>query len=541
MFITVRRKPFKLRTTITLLVCAVVALALLAAHLLYLTRATRWTMEGIREQALAVGHTVALFPLVTEALEQPGTNTSDALQNNIERIRAANDLLFIVVMDMDGIRLTHPDPRRIGEHFVGGDEIDVLKGYESVSEAKGTLGPSMRIFVPVSSGSKQIGAIAVGISMDKVNRAAGESRQVTYWVLALGGLTGMAGAFVLARQIKRIMLGMEPVEITTLLTQRNAMLEAIREGMLAVDVSGRITLVNDEARRLFIRSGLEGEPLFQEAEQFWPSLPFSLVMESGVPRLDEAISLNGTELLVNCVPVQVSGRIAGAIATFRDKTEVSRLVRQLSGVSYYAEALRAQTHEFMNKLHVILGMTHMGYYDKLEEYVTDTVDSYQEEIGGLIRQIRDPVLAGFLLGKMNQVREAGLRLTLTEESSLPEAADPEVNHALVTIIGNLVDNAIDALTGAWDSKDIVLSMDYNPEEALLHFTVSDNGCGISSRDLPYIYHRGFSTKGGSRGIGLRLVKDALAKRGGSITCEAKERGGTTFTVKMPYIAKEGSL
>lgn len=304
-----------------------------------------------------------------------------------------------------------------------------------------------------------------------------------------------------------------------------------------MDRNGKITLMNDEARRLFRQSGISDEPLAQEAERFWPALSLGKVMASAQPLHDEELDFHGNSLLVNAVPIAAGRRIAGAVATFRDKTEISRLVQQLSGVSHYAAALRVQNHEFMNHLHVILGMAQMGYYEKLETYIMGTVDRYHMEIGTLIRQIRDPVIAGFVLGKMSRARELGLFLTLTEESYVPEAAGEDDIHLVVTVLGNLLENAFDALAEAV-RKEIVLFLDYRPEHKRLFCSVQDSRPGIQQRDAPFIFHKGYSTKGENRGFGLYLVKQSLEIAGGTIAWDYREDAGTTFRVTLPYCSKE---
>lgn len=531
-----RRLPvLTLRTTIALLVLAVISLVLLATHVLYVTQITYEAKKGLQEQVKATAHALALSPEVIDALEK--NEPAPSLQTYAEKVRVANELLFAVVMDMEGIRLSHPDTSRIGQHFQGGDELLALQGQETVSEAAGTLGRSLRYFTPVYSGDRQVGAVAVGISMDQVKKQAAAGRKITYWALVLGATVGGLGAFVLAKQIKRIMFGMEPGEIAALLEQRSAMLHSLKEGVLAIDRAGRITLINDEARRLFRQSGIQDDPLAQLAGRYWPALSLDKVMESQQPLYDEELDFHGSTLLVNAVPIAVGRKIAGAVATFRDKTEISRLLHRLSGVSHYAAALRVQNHEFMNHLHVIMGMTHMGRYEKLEAYIMGTVDRYHQEIGTLIRQIRDPVIAGFVLGKMSRARELGLRFQLSADSFVPEAATEEDTHLAVTVLGNLLENAFDAVSGT-NLPEVGLSLDYSSEQMQLKGCVQDNGPGIPERDAPFIFHKGYSTKGENRGFGLYLAKQSLDKAGGTIGWQHRRNTGTIFSVTIPYRGKE---
>ncbi len=526
-----------LRTTITLLVCSVIALVLLVTHSVYLTQSTEQTRLSLEEKAKAVLHTLTVSPFVANELIH--ANDKYALQNYIEEVRQQNDLLFIVVMDMQGIRHTHPDRSLIGKHFIGGDEVKALHGQESVSEAQGTLGTSLRIISPLFDHQhQQIGAIAVGIATDKVQQIMAANRWVTYWAVAFGGLFGALGAYFLARKIKKIMFGMEPSEIASLLEERSAMLQSIREGIIAVDADENITLINDEAKRL-LRHGDLKNLLLTEGSKHWPTLlHLRQVLASGQARQDEEIEFNGNTLLTNSVPLRVNGKVTGAIVTFRDKTEISQLIQRLSGISHYAEALRVQAHEFMNKLHVILGMVNIKAYDQLENYIMDTANYYHAEVGSLIRQIKDPVIAGFILGKMNRGRELGIDVSVTPASYLPESAQAEETHELVTVLGNLLENAMEALDGRPD-PEIVLTFDY--DEGRLRCTVCDNGKGIEPAALSQIFEHGFSTKGSRRGIGLFLVRQSLEKLSGSIECLSALGKGTRFIVSLPYTCKENSL
>jgi len=524
---------FRLQTTITLMICAVLALMLLVVYMMFGMKVSSLTKTSLEQKAVTLSRTVSRTPQIIEALSH--AQTTPALQSYTEEIRKVNDVEFVVVMDMNAIRYTHPDTGKIGEHFAGGDEITVLQGRESISEAEGTLGLSVRAFSPVFSGDgQQVGAVAVGISLGNVRVAVRQNKEIIYWGILIGGMMGAAGALLLARRIKNIMFGMEPAAIAKLLEERSAMLQSVREGIIAVDRQSRITLVNAEARRFLADIGMEDDPMNQPVRDYWPSLRMNAVLETGESIQDLEVENSGVTLLANVVPVRVSGEIEGAIATFRDKTEISVLMGRLSGISLYAEVLRAQAHEFMNKLHVILGLTHMRRYDRLEEYITGIVTTIQVETEVVVRQIKDPVMAGFLLGKLSRTREAGIRLVLLEDGVLPEPGNPEISRKLVTIVGNLLDNAMEAPEGT-GSKCIHVGFQYQDE--VLIFTVSDNGNGIPAESREHIFEQGYSTKGKDRGIGLYLVQRSIMKMGGTIICETGEGEGTRFTVSLPYKAK----
>ncbi|GGF99387.1 two-component system sensor histidine kinase DcuS [Paenibacillus albidus] len=523
----------RLQATITVMICLVVTLVLLIVFIMFGIKVSEQAEEALESKAITIARTLSRTPVVIDGLL--GNGDSGGIQDYASEISTINNVEFIVVMDMQGIRRSHPDPALIGKHFMGGDETDALHGKETLSVAEGSLGYSVRAFSPIfGSEGKVIGAVAVGISLGSVQSAVKQNQWIIYWGILVGGLMGITGAVLLARKIKRMIFGMEPGEIAKLLEERNAMLQSTKEGILAVDKESRITLVNAEARRLMGSVGMNQDPVNRQIEQFWPLLRMDRVLGNGKALQDMEVEQSGITLLVNVVPVKVNGIIEGAIATFRDKTEISLLMERLSGISLYAEALRAQTHEFMNKLHVIMGLTNMRSYDRLEEYLTDTVLNIQTEADAVVKLVKDPIMVGFLLGKLSRIREAGVRLVILEDGVLPESANHEVSRELVTIVGNLLDNALEAVDGV---SDKMIQIGFRHAESQLTLKVGDNGTGISKECEDRMYEQGYSTKGKDRGIGLYLVGRSLAKLGGTIRWESRAGEGTEFTVQLPYIAK----
>jgi len=527
--------PMKLQNRIALLVCTVIALVLLVVHTVFVTQSTALTKNGLEEKTRAVARTLTEMPFISAAINIP--SQQQELQNYVESVRKKNELLYIVVMDMHAIRHTHPDPEKIGQKFQGGDEMRALQGEETLSEAMGSLGYSVRVMSPLYHQGQQVGAVAVGISTNKIKSIISANLWFAYLALIFGALIGAVGAVYLAKKIKDMMFGLEPSEIASLFEQRSAILQSIREGVIAVNEQSEITLINAEAKRLLRLNGSFDALRLDERSKSWTKhLHLQDVLQSGVAQYDEELEINGQPLLTSSVPVRVNGNITGAVVSFRDKTEVTQLMERLSGVSDYAEALRMQTHEFMNKLHVILGMVNIRAFDQLEHYIMGIAEKYHSDVGGLVRRIQDPVIAGFLLGKINRAFDVGITITVTDDSYLPESTKPDQQHMLVTILGNLLENAIDELQGVEDPT-IVVALDYDQGSVVC--VVKDNGKGIDPDLLPYIFERGFSTKGNDRGLGLYLVKQSLAKlEDASIKCRNNTDRGACFIVTLPYVGKE---
>ena len=530
-------KPFlNLQTKIAILVCGVVALALMVTNV-FITRHIAATMEAsIAANAADIARIMARSPVVRDRLAAGGDGAE--IQAFASEIRRATNVEFIVVMDMNGIRKSHPNPAIIGQHFVGGDETPVLReGLEYTSIAEGTLGLSLRAFAPVYADGRQVGAVSVGILLHDVQREIDQTRSIIYLAVGGGLLVGGVGALLLAANIKKTMFGLEPFAIARLVEERSAMLQSVREGVLAVDRDARITVVNDEALRIFRKAGIEGDLLGRKVTERIANTRLQEVLDTGRVELDQEQDINGVVILTNRMPITVAGRVVGAIATFRDKTEIRQLAEQLSGIRTYAEALRAQTHEFMNKLHVILGMVRMECYDQLAAYVGRLAQARQSEAGFVTSQIRNPVLAGFLLGKLSRARELNAELVISPSSALPEPVDPEVVHELITIVGNLVDNALEAVA---DAPRKMVTLDFAYEGGALTVTVADSGPGIDPGAGDLIYAQGFSTKGEGRGYGLYLVQRSLERLGGRLGLSAGD-AGACFKVWLPYNEAEGSV
>lgn len=522
-----RKRLWNLWKTITLLVCTVVIFSLLVTDILISHNVERTTEDSQAEKAKTIAHIVANESIVIDGLI--GKADPSAIQTYTNRILKNTGVQFIVVMDMNGIRKSHPNPQKIGHHFIGGDEGPALKGKEHVSLAEGTLGISMRVFVPVfSETGEQLGAVAVGISADNVKERVKESRHIIYIGVGVGVLVGIIGAILLARHIKKSLFGLEPHRIAKILEERNTMLQSVKEGIIAVDKEANVTLINNEAKRLFKKSGLEEDFIGKDVELYMPNSRIKEVLQTGEVQLNEEQNIYGITIVTNRVPLYVKGEIVGAIATFRDKTEIRKLAEELTGIRLYAEALRAQSHEFMNKMHVVLGLTHMKQYEELQKYISGMVSEHQYEIGGVMERIKSPVFAGFLLGKLSYAREKNIKLIINEDSYMPEIDDESIIHELITIVGNLIDNALEAVMNC-EKKQVELEIQYGDT---LIITVQDTGKGIPE-EIGVLFTKGYSTKGDNRGYGLYLVKESIQRINGEIHMHSLVGKGTTITIEIP--------
>ncbi|WP_158318953.1 DcuS/MalK family sensor histidine kinase [Robertmurraya kyonggiensis] len=524
-------KKMKLKYMIILLVSIVVSFSILVTGYFINSTISARIVASQEEKALNVSRMIAQTPTIIDALKEE--TSVPTIQNFTRKIQTSTNVEFIVVLDMNGIRKSHPDSSKIGEKFVGGDEKDVLVGKEYSSISEGTLGKLLRAFTPIfDQNHQQIGAVAVGISLERISLVLSMIRKNIFLGIGIGMIFGTICAVLLSYFVKRVLLGLEPSEIARILNERQALIESVHEGIIAVDQDGNITLVNKSAMNLFGKLGLKDNPIGKKVDSYLINSKLKQTLKTGKPYLDQEQLVNGSEVMSNTVPIIVDGEIVGAVNTLRDKSEIKQLAEQLTGVQLYADALRAQSHEFMNQLHCILGMIHLKEYSELEKFIEKTVEDTQNDIRNITKKLNEPALVGFLLGKLSYAREKGIQFELSIQNMFPGFKDPQFSHDLITIIGNLIDNAMDA-SQKGVHKHIVLLLDFQSSNIIVE--MRDFGEGISKEHEPMLFEKGFSTKGEHRGYGLFLVKQSIEKLKGSIKISSSKSEGSIFTVTIPYI------
>ncbi|MEG1122853.1 MAG: sensor histidine kinase [Citrobacter sp.] len=534
---SIRKRPMKLGTTVILMVSAVLFSVLLVVHLIYFSQISNMTRDALADKALAVARTLADSPEIRLGLQKAPKESG--IQAIAQAVNQSNDFLFIVVTNMQSIRYSHPEAQRIGQPFKGDDILLALQGKENVAINRGFLAKALRVFTPIyDENHRQIGVVAIGLELSRVAEQINNSRGSIIWSILFGVLVGLLGTWIFVKVLKRILFGLEPYEISNLFEQRQAMLHSIKEGVIAVDDSGEVTLINQAAQELLDYHKSQDDAQLSTLSHAWSRVvDLSEVLRDGTPRRDEEITVKDRLLLINTVPVLSNGKIIGAISTFRDKTEVRKLMQRLDGMVNYADALRERSHEFMNKLHVILGLLHLKSYKQLETYIIKTANNYQEEIGSLLGKIKSPVIAGFLLSKINRTSDLGHTLVISNESQLPENSNEDQVTVLITVLGNLIENALEAL-GQEVGGEISVSLHYR--HGWLHCEVNDDGPGIAPDRIDHIFEKGVSSKGSERGVGLALVKQQVESVGGNIAVESEPGIFTQFFVQLPWNGERAS-
>lgn len=521
-------------------------LALVAVGALWAAHMDRLTDRHHAERVLNTARSVAVMPEVVEALRtsDPATRLAP-LADGVDRATGAE---YVVIASPEGIRYAHPDEELIGR-TVSTPPGPAVEGREWTGVQEGTRGRTVRAKVPVFSGGgsvnggdargEVIGYVSLGVPADSV---AAEARAAIPEILATVAVIlvlGVAGAWALSRQVRTKTHGLEPSEITALLESREALLYAVREGVLAVDGEGRLVLANPPAREML---GLHDDSEGRRLEELGLSERVRDIV-SGTDPGDDLLLLVGHRVLVaNRMPVRVRGGDAGAVVTFRDRTELDRLTGELDGARTVTRGLRAQAHEFANRVHTIAGLLELGAHEEARAYLADLSAEHTRTSAHISRHVDDSALAALTIAKSAQASEMGIDLRLSPLTEAP-TLDREVRSDALLVLGNLVDNALDAVASdphGWVELMVRLhtARDGDLPHDLLEIRVTDSGHGVADDVAEEIFRFGFTTKasrdGGTRGLGLALVKQVCEAREGSVEMEAADTDeGAVFTAYLP--------
>ncbi|MEU9574033.1 sensor histidine kinase [Streptomyces massasporeus] len=522
--------PRRVFSQVLLMQVAIAAGVAVLATGLFLAPLSNQLDDQAMRRALAIAQTTAQQPELARDVSRTPPSPNGPVQREAERIRKATKAEYVVVMDWRGVRWSHTDPKQIGG-IVSTDPGQALAGKEVMEIDSGTLGRSARGKVPLrDSDGTVVGAVSVGIAYDSVRARL---IQAIPGLLAYAGgalAVGALAAWLISRRVQRQTRDLAFSDIAALLSEREAMLHGIREGVVALDRTGRIRLVNDEAQRLL---GLGETVVGRSPDEALGAGRTADVLAGRVTGTD-LLTVRGQRVLVaNRMPTDDGG----AVATLRDRTELEQLGRELDSTRGLIDALRAQDHEHANRMHTLLGLLELEMYDDAAEFVGEVVGDHRATAEQVTERIEDPLLAALLVGKATVAAERGVALWVSDRTRLPDRlVDPQ---GLVTVVGNLVDNALDAVAGTPHAR---VEVELRAEGRTAILRVRDTGPGIPPEHRELIFTTGWSTKKPpahrERGIGLSLVRRLAERQGGSATVGEAHGGGAEFTVVLPEALAE---
>lgn len=511
---------------VQLLIVLVVLVGVAAASVAQSNTRFRET-EGRR--ALAIAENLA----VTTGVRQAAATRSPALisqaRSQVESGRTWSGSTYIKVATADRRIIVSTDPLPVTS-VSWAQETEAFTGRGWVGRDDET-GAALAMAPIINVETRQTdGVVMVGRQYPSLlaNLASARPNLLTY--LGIASLLGVLGSLLLARTVKRQTLGLEPREITGLVEQREALLHGIKEGVLAVDLERRVTMVNDEAAHLL------GVPLTaagQALSAVDDTGRLAEIFDGTDTATDRILPLHGRVLTLNRMPVRSHGRHIGWVATFRDRTELLELQRELDLTRNTTDTLRAQAHEFSNRMHIVSGLIELGEYDDVRRYIQRVAADQTELTAGITARVADPAVAALLIAKSSQASERGVSFVVDQATWLPRL-DERLATDVSTVLGNLVDNALDAATG---SHDPFVAVEVLELAGAVRIEVRDSGPGVDSAMQHRVFAHGFSTKDAAdddRGIGLALVRVICRKRGGDVTVH--NDAGAVFVATLPVPA-----
>lgn len=520
------RKKITLRIKVTLYVFIILVMVISIIGYLSFKEMRELIEKERSKEALRLAQTLAMTDEIKRNLNK---KDSLALQYYVERVRLKTNVTFIVVIDMEGTRYSHPIEENIGKMIKGGDHIEVINSGQSyVSESVGTLGLSIRGFAPVYKDGEQIGAVSVGILKGNVNLEVYNKLSKFIPFILVGLITGILGAYLLAHSIKNSIYGLEPKEIALLLSLKEAILESVEDGIIAVDKSGNILNYNKSAENLL---GISKRDLGKSVLNYMPDESILEVLNTKKPLINVENKINvGTTLMCNYNILEDRDKnFMGLVITFEDLTSIKELAEELTGVKKILWSLRAQNHEFMNKLHTISGLIQIEEYDMVVDYICEL--AYKR--GGISYLINENIkiipLQGLLLAKYNKCEEEKISFIIKESTFLQRLPNKMNSEEICSVVGNLVDNSMEAVEVDGTGK-IEVEIRNNDKELFL--MVKDNGGGIPKEIEEKIFLKEKSTKLGNRGLGMYIVKNIIEDKFGEIQFTSN-KSGTTWFINIP--------
>lgn len=518
----------KLQHKIALFMTGILVIVIGGIGILTFNQVEKTIEKQMGSSAMDLAQTIASMASIKNGLTDK--NKTGAIQNIIEDIRAKTRFQYIIVLDMKGIKHSYPIKHGLGKKYVSGGEEAVLeRGDSYISEDKNVLFSAFRAFVPIYNDGEQVGAVIVGLLTDKVYEEVRPHITIFRLTLLVGLIIGIIAAALLSVNIKRSIYGLEPKEIAVLLGQHQNVLQSLNNGIVAIDNKGHVLLFNKIAKEIL---NLNTDDIGRNISELEPSYTDQMmdVIQMKKPLYNEEVKIQSDKILLcSYTPFfDHRGEAIGVVNSFQDLTEVKSMAEELTGIKKMAYALRAQNHEFMNKLHTISGLIQLESYDEAVEYI-EYISEEREEISEILNyKIRNPYISAILLAKYNKASEAKIVLDIDPASYLDEIPKSVSADEICSLLGNLIENAMDELV---KYENGIIKVYLHGSNEGLEIRIQDNGPGIDPSVKENLFDRGVTTKEGNRGTGLSIVKKIVDCAGGKI--EVKENKGVIWTIYIP--------
>ncbi|ACS86011.1 ATP-binding protein [Musicola paradisiaca] len=524
------RYPFHLRLFIYLMIFFSLLLGGTSIYYYYVVEQQMYSDLGSRAQIQA--REIAIIPSLIAAVKQRDLVTIDSL---VDQLRARSDASFIVIGDRNATHLYHSeDPALLGTEMIGGDNQEVLAGQSTITLRRGAIGISLRSKAPIMDGDQVIGIVSVGYLKKRIDNLT--FSKVAQIGLAIG-VTLVALFFfswLFARNLKKQMFGLEPLEIRLLVRQQKALLESIYEGVIAIDKERRIAVINRAAKELLGLDAptwqLRGKPI---DDVIAPAAFFSQPDIVNTDTHDEICRFNHVTVIASRVRIMLEDELQGWVISFRDKNDIHTLGMQLSQVKRYANSLRILRHEQLNWTATLAGLLHLRRYDEAISYIEAQSEGAQVVLDFIASRFCSPTLCGLLLGKYASAREKGIELRFDPRCQL-NAIPAALNETeLMSIIGNLIDNAVEAtLASTWTHYPVEVYIHDGEQELVIE--VADQGTGIDPAIADRVFEMGVTSKReGDHGLGLHLVSSYVSQAQGVIEVSDNQPYGTIFSLFIP--------
>ncbi|MBU1295327.1 MAG: sensor histidine kinase [Gammaproteobacteria bacterium] len=523
-----------LKSYLALITISTITIIVLAVGVVLGYSLQKTYLDGISQRGLELGHVIAHNERVIQAVELSNQGKASDIEVYIEMLRAQTDASYIVVVNKDSIRLSHPEPERVGKHFVGDDIYQALnQGKDYTKVAVGTLGKAIRNSVAIRKNGQIIGAISIGYLSQPTGELIFKHLQEAGLLVGFVYLLGVVIAGFLILKLKRTFLSLEPEEIVQKFKEHELILDSIRDGIVAIDHEQNITAINSMAIEWLTMNVLSATQVVSKplSEQSQSLSHFALEAKGQITQ--NRFNLGKLEFIATLYPIKgKKGEVGYVIVFFPDHGEKS-LEQELTATKNYADLLRAKTHEYSNHLNVLSGMLQAERYDDAIEFLQQESDGDQIVLRRIIKTIENSAVAGLIFAKHNKAKDLKVDMLIESDCQLGRYPS-KTNEALVTLVGNLIDNA---LLAAWSNRLLTppfVKLYISDRNAHIMIQIEDSGAGVDEKLESRILDFGVSSKHNTEqhGIGLYLVKKVVDQYHGSLDWERSEINTTVFSIYL---------